>query len=721
MNHPNISGILHLSVLAALTTALPAAAPAQGGRDAWWRPASAAEWKKPCLVEWQRSIEDAQAIAKATGRPILVVVNMDGEPASEHYAGVQYRDPEFAKLTQAFVPIVMSVNRHSARDYDERGRRIPCPRFGRITCGEHIALEPVCYDKFFEKQRYAPRHIGAPLEGKKTFDCFLNPTAEPVISALKKNGGKVPSAQKNDKPALARMTSRDAGDRDAVEAAYVAGDAAARKALLEAARAHPEAEQVDLLRLALRDEQAEIRKIAQGVLAQTVKESGVMLVAEALRTSRDSEERKPLLEALARLSKGSARARTATIVYRALGAKSKAVNADAWAKALAGAKQEPQEVDFDALERQMTSLQKKSKADGFTPADALELASSLLTFAEERMRVGKGSALLFEDAKRAVADAEKRGAQPAWKVHALAARVAADFGDIAEAQARAKRAVSGVVAEATSPGAAVVLSAFASACVAEIQKANEEFKEWSSDVLTDAHAAYSALLQHPMCTDAQAAAHVDLLLQVDAPNVAAEVVQSALKRFPESALLHERFRARVLEEKGLEGLEPAYEAMVKANPELPGLQWFAGLATLVTAEFHKKAGRDTQATDCYSRSIDRFNKSADAAPTFQATADHYVALALAGRARIEFEADEVEKAVADLIACVDRRAESAGTDDGLGRAPVDTMRAVRVKLRESKRDDLLAKLEKAIDQLDEEHAAAVRGVDAPPASQPGNK
>ena len=74
-------------------------------------------------------------------RPLLVAVNMDGEIASEHFAGVRYRDPESAALLAPFVCVMASVYRHTPRDYDERGGRVECPRFGTIPCGEHIEAE----------------------------------------------------------------------------------------------------------------------------------------------------------------------------------------------------------------------------------------------------------------------------------------------------------------------------------------------------------------------------------------------------------------------------------------------------------------------------------------------------------------------------------------------------------------------------------------------------
>ena len=98
----------------------PVPAPGAGGpglrigREQMWPAPTAEDWKKPCLITWQRTWEDAQAVSKETGRPILVCINMDGEIASEHYAGVRYRQPEIAALYEPYVTVIASVYRHSA-------------------------------------------------------------------------------------------------------------------------------------------------------------------------------------------------------------------------------------------------------------------------------------------------------------------------------------------------------------------------------------------------------------------------------------------------------------------------------------------------------------------------------------------------------------------------------------------------------------------------------
>jgi hypothetical protein len=124
-------------------------------------------------ILWQRSLDDALALAKEEKRPILIAVNMDGESASERIVRENYRDPAFVNATRPFVCLVASVFRHTPRDYDEQGRRIPCPRLGEVTCGEHIALEPILYDKYLQGDRIAPRHALILQDGTKSFDLSL--------------------------------------------------------------------------------------------------------------------------------------------------------------------------------------------------------------------------------------------------------------------------------------------------------------------------------------------------------------------------------------------------------------------------------------------------------------------------------------------------------------------------------------------------------------------
>ncbi|MGK0217231.1 MAG: hypothetical protein ACI9HE_000707, partial [Planctomycetota bacterium] len=74
-------------------------------REVMWRAPTAEEWAAPTLIPWQRTWADAVKVSLDTGDPIMICVNMDGEIASEHYAGVRYRQPEVAALYEGYVTV----------------------------------------------------------------------------------------------------------------------------------------------------------------------------------------------------------------------------------------------------------------------------------------------------------------------------------------------------------------------------------------------------------------------------------------------------------------------------------------------------------------------------------------------------------------------------------------------------------------------------------------
>lgn len=349
----------------------------------WWAP-TAEDWQKPVLVKFQRSWEDAQRLAAETRQPILVCVNMDGEIASEHYAGVRYRMPEIAKLYTPYVCVIASVYRHNPRDYDEHGQRILCPRFGSVTCGEHIAIEPVLYEKFMDGRRIAPRHIMVELDGKETYDVFYAWDTASVFQAIgdgiAKRSIQAAPPLRGDRTLLERVASSENSDQVVVEQAYREGDAALRKQLLTAAVQRGAQAPVDLLRLALFGLDPELAETARKALAGTQAPGAVDLIAEALRVPMPAAQKDALVQALVRLGEASPRARTLAVVHQGLATRSAEVDVEGWAKSLAGAEY-PAPVDRSALEAQLDS---KGLAARSQPKDALawlELAESALAFA----------------------------------------------------------------------------------------------------------------------------------------------------------------------------------------------------------------------------------------------------------------------------------------------------------------------------------------------------
>ncbi len=148
------------SRLAALAMALAAA----------WSPANGAG--RSAQIDWQRDLATARTLAATRERPLLVAINVDGESSSERIVVERYRDPDFVAATRGFVCVLGSPVRHNPRDADEHGRRIACPRFGQVTCGEHIALEPAIFDAFLAEPRVSPRHALVDPNGDKRFDLY---------------------------------------------------------------------------------------------------------------------------------------------------------------------------------------------------------------------------------------------------------------------------------------------------------------------------------------------------------------------------------------------------------------------------------------------------------------------------------------------------------------------------------------------------------------------
>lgn len=184
----------------------------------------------PDQIQWQRNLDDALALAKANGLPLLLAVNMDGESASDRVWRERYRDPRFVAWTRHCVCLPASVFRHNARDHDDQGRRIPCPRFGEVTCGEHIALEPVLYEKYLaDGDRVAPRHALIRPDGGKAWDLSLCFDLHDIDRALQASVGDGPA------PALRAATAHDHAHRLLDEAAWASASGAELRGRLERA------------------------------------------------------------------------------------------------------------------------------------------------------------------------------------------------------------------------------------------------------------------------------------------------------------------------------------------------------------------------------------------------------------------------------------------------------------------------------------------------------
>jgi hypothetical protein len=434
----------------------------------------------------------------------------------------------------------------------------------------------------------------------------------------------------------------------------------------------------------------------------------------------DASERDALVAALARLGESSPVARTLAVVHRGLGTRSAAVDVERWTKTLDSAAQggsalggasyapAPDRAELESRIDQKASLARAQPSDA---AAHLELAEAKLAHARDPAtrqslaadpKAGrKFERLLFEDAYRSAVEAEKLGAT-GWRVNSAIALAAQEQGNVTEAEARAEAAVKDMPPDVQGWHSMAVLQLFAHARQKAITKAIVDKTQWPQQWMTDVHAAYAVLARHPLGTDQHIVDHYDFLKWLGARGQAARVLDHGLARFAESWQIHDRLRGRLLAEKGVDGIEPAYDALLQgANPP-PDMLWFSGYASLVVAEFHRRGGRAEPALASYERAIAQFEQFVKQSPERRDSADHYVAVAHGGRARVAFEAKDDERAVREVLLSFARRAASAATLDGLNISTVDTAKVLLTRLRENKRDDLVAQLDGALNKLDPE-------------------
>ncbi|HEX9794441.1 MAG TPA: hypothetical protein VGC54_10705 [Planctomycetota bacterium] len=706
----------HLAIPFLLSLAAPAVAQngPTGGltREQMWPAPTAEDWAKPVRIVFQRSFEDAETVSKETGKAILVCVNMDGEIASEHYAGIRYRQPEIAKLYVPYVCVIASVYRHNPRDYTSAGERILCPRFGSVTCGEHITMEPIVYDRFLDDRRIAPRHIAVELDGKEIYDVFYAWDTDSVFAAIREgieNRPTPPEVLPRDRSLPDRVASRDLADRDAVEAAYRGGDRAIRLALLEAAAAQIQAAPIDLLRLGLADPDFELNTLAREALARADAPQAVDLITDTLGQLLEPAERQTLIDALVRIGASSPRARMLGAVHQGLAERSGAIDVEGWNRALEGGSSYAPAAGWSALGAELDANSKLARALPDSADARLALAESFLAMAVDPETVELRSSnprarsqharLTLEDAQRTAREAEGLGAS-GWRVDAVQAIAAHYLGQPEKAQARAEAAVRALPTGAEGWNAMAVLAIFAGARQQAIATAVAAKEEWPPEWMSDVHATYSVLSHHPLCSDAQVTAHYDFLLGVAAKAPAEAVLDDGLRRFPDSWDLHERLRRAILARDGLDGLEPAYAARLAAADAPANLEWFTGYASLVTAGFHRRAGRYANARAAYDRAIAHYEQGILDNPATRENSDHYVALALAGRAHVAFEAADYARAVDDLLASFARKPDAAASHDGLGFSPVSTAKLLRARLLEAEATELAGRLQAALDALD---------------------
>lgn len=674
----------------------------------WYAP-TAEDWAKPVQIRWQRTWADAVALSQQTKKPILVCVNMDGEIASEHYAGVRYRDPEVAKLFEPYVCVIASTYRHNPRDYDDQGRRIPCPRLGCVTCGEHIAMEPIVYEKFLDGKRISPRHIMVELDGSEVYDVFYTWDVKSVLDTLgdgiKNREIQAQPIVKGDRSLKERILSPDSEDREQIEREFAEADAETKKRMLALGLEGQEDVPIEMLRQAANSLDPELQKQARQGMQLTDEPLAVDLIADTLQTPLPKEERDGLIGALDRFGDQSTHARTLATAHKGLDTGKSAIDGKSWQSVLVGeAYRGAADVDLAA---QAAARDAALAAKPDDPEARLDVAeSSLMQALETHPGTGPGSLrmaqqqreLLCADAERNLELAEQEGAS-GWRPQALRAVLLAERGDRERAYALAGEAMPVMPADAPGRLAKELLELFAHGRQIAIQQAVRNKDKWPGEWTSDVHTAYSLLLRHPLGTAQHVADHYDFLRFFRSPDTDT-VLAEGLKRFPASAQLHERLRAMLLRQGGIDALRRHYDSALEGDDVPATMSWFAGYAELVVAEQHRRRQQPEQAREAYERAIARY--AAYAERTGADDGRHYEAMAHGGLARLALNDDDLQRTFAELQTVFELAPAAAAATDGLGITAMQTAEMLRGKALTAQDEDLAARLDAALEALPDE-------------------
>lgn len=676
---------------------------------------SAADRSKPGLVPWQRNLDDALALVKRTGKPLLICVNMDGESACEQFAWRYYRDEAFAKLTKGFIPILASPDRRTPVDHDDRGRRLVEPRFGRVVNAEHIDHEPVLFAKYFSGQRVAPRHVGVDKNGKILFDIYLTNDLASVGRALAKHGVPAGSAESEDRSIGGLLRSYDAGDRARLEQMFLAADVATRTSLagksLSSARKtqHPE-----LLRLALCDPDAGVRAQAVQTVSENLDRTPTALVQRALLEAfGDIAAVDALINALHRQSVDTSSAGTPeqkkaaaalARIYSGLQTSSRLVDAKSWRRQLAGAsavvEAPPAASEIDAINARLDELEKLVRAKPTHRGLRLTQASTTLRAVRIQIAQGRDPTFLLQDVRGSAAKATSPSQPNSLALaHVAVACHLLDEPDTLDQAARALQALAREPERAATAIAAEVLDLFALRRTRDVYNAMTTGTSYPLSWVSDIRAAYEVLLDHPAGTEKQATAFVSFAGGIGVPGLQAAALERAVTRFWHSSDLHSRYRGFGLTQRGSMALENDYAKFVKTQGGRATKLWYAGLGSLMAAERHVTNRLPQDAGSSYARSIEYFSQSLRQDPNFADSANHYVCLAHAGAAQLQLQSGDVASAAASIRSAMAARPGTMSTANGLGVTPTktagDVLRALETKGLDEKAKELRDAMAKA--------------------------
>ncbi|MEZ5976730.1 MAG: hypothetical protein R3F34_00705 [Planctomycetota bacterium] len=569
-----------------------------------------------------------------------------------------------------------------------------------MTCGEHIWIEPTLFEKFFEGACVSPRHIMVELDGKESYDVYYTWDVQSVFDTVEagmKNRPDAPpivarrpfAARQGRQPRRGGQGRRRAGLRDGRQRRSV------KQALVERAGEVGADASLDLLRLAVLGLDPEAARAARSSLATSDSPRAVGLINQVLNGPVDEGEREGLIAALDRIGEKSRYARLLGVVQRGLSGDRSTIDTGSWRAAAGEVARSAEGEDLEARQARLDAAVRAAE-NGGTEAQ-LDACEAFLTVALSPGTSRDFRGLMTSDARRYLDDAVALGAT-GWRVDALASILANERGDAREAFARAVAAVEALPSGAADWTAISALRTFVDGRRAAIRRAVRAREDWSPQWLADVCAAYRALADYPTATDRTVVEHYDFLWDLGALGEAARVLREGVLRFPGSRDLHDRFRGLVLEQRGVDGLEPEYDALIASDGAPRILEWYRAFATLVTAEYHRRAVGLDAATAAYERASARF-ESLESDDGLRAASRHYRALCRAGLARMALERGDLDTATHELVAALGLT-DDPSVPDGLNLTPSDTSRTLRASLTAAGRTELLAELEAALAKID---------------------
>ena len=90
---------------------------------------------------WEASLAEARARAAAEGRALVVYQRGDALGLAVPALDAFVTSPEFVRGTREAVLLLGDAERRTFVERRRDGRRVSCPRFGTVTCGEHARVE----------------------------------------------------------------------------------------------------------------------------------------------------------------------------------------------------------------------------------------------------------------------------------------------------------------------------------------------------------------------------------------------------------------------------------------------------------------------------------------------------------------------------------------------------------------------------------------------------